>query len=60
MQSLCLLTFLYLVQEFYLKMHLKIMIEKFSVAHTHLYTRESLEYLFKKNNLKIIGEWCMD
>ena len=26
-------------------------------SHTHLYTRESLEYLFKKNNLKIIGEW---
>ena len=26
-------------------------------SHTHLYTKESLEYLFKKNNLKIIGEW---
>ena len=28
-----------------------------SNGHTHLYTKESLEYLFKKNNLKIIGEW---
>ena len=26
-------------------------------SHTHLYTKESLEYIFKKNNLKIIGEW---
>ncbi len=26
-------------------------------SHTHLYTKESLNYLFKKNNLKIIGEW---
>ena len=26
-------------------------------SHTHLYSKESLEYLFKKNNLKIIGEW---
>ena len=25
--------------------------------HTHLYTKESLNYLSKKNNLKIIGEW---
>ena len=25
--------------------------------HTHLYTKESLNYLFKKNKLKIIGEW---
>ena len=26
-------------------------------AHTHLYTKKSLYYLAKKNNLKIIGEW---
>ena len=25
--------------------------------HTHLYTKESLYYLFKRNKLKIIGEW---
>ena len=25
--------------------------------HTHLYTKESLNYLFKKNRLTIIGEW---
>ena len=25
--------------------------------HTHLYTKESLNYLAKKNNLKIVGEW---
>ena len=25
--------------------------------HTHLYTKKSLEYLAKKNKLKIIGEW---
>ena len=25
--------------------------------HTHLYTKDSLNYLFKKNKLKIIGEW---
>ena len=25
--------------------------------HTHLYTKESLEYIAKKNNFKIIGEW---
>ena len=29
-------------------------------SHTHLYTRESLEYLFKKNNLKIIENGGMD
>lgn len=26
-------------------------------AHTHLYTKKSLEYLAKKNNLEIIAEW---
>lgn len=26
-------------------------------AHTHLYTEKSLNYLAKKNNLNIIGEW---
>lgn len=26
-------------------------------GHTHLYTKKSLDYLAKKNNLKIIGEW---
>ena len=26
-------------------------------SHTHLYSKKSLEYLFKKNKLKIIGEW---
>jgi len=25
--------------------------------HTHLYTKESLDYFAKKNNLKIVGEW---
>ena len=25
--------------------------------HTHLYTHKSLEYIIKKKNLKIIGEW---
>jgi len=28
-----------------------------SAGHTHLYTKESLYYLAKKNKLKIIGEW---
>ena len=28
-----------------------------SEGHTHLYTKDSLYYLAKKNNLKIIGEW---
>jgi|TARA_B100001964_G_scaffold136595_1_gene150765 2-polyprenyl-3-methyl-5-hydroxy-6-metoxy-1,4-benzoquinol methylase len=28
-----------------------------SGGHTHLYTKESLYYLAKKNNLEIIGEW---
>ena len=28
-----------------------------SAGHTHLYTKESLNYLAKKNRLKIIGEW---
>ena len=28
-----------------------------SGGHTHLYTKESLYYLAKKNNLNIIGEW---
>lgn len=26
-------------------------------AHTHLYTEESLKYMFKKFKLKILGEW---
>jgi 2-polyprenyl-3-methyl-5-hydroxy-6-metoxy-1,4-benzoquinol methylase len=26
-------------------------------AHTHLYTKESLYFLFKKHNLRVIGEW---
>lgn len=26
-------------------------------SHTHLYTKESLEFLIKKKKLKIIGEW---
>ena len=26
-------------------------------AHTHLYTKESLYFLFKKHKLKVIGEW---
>jgi len=28
-----------------------------SGGHTHLYTKESLNYLAKKNNFKIIAEW---
>ena len=28
-----------------------------SGGHTHLYTEESLNYLAKKNKLKIIAEW---
>jgi hypothetical protein len=28
-----------------------------SAAHTHLYTEDSLNFLAKKNNLKIVGEW---
>ena len=28
-----------------------------SAGHTHLYTKNSLSFLAKKNNLKIIGEW---
>jgi hypothetical protein len=28
-----------------------------SAGHTHLYTKESLYYLAKKNKLKVIGEW---
>lgn len=28
-----------------------------SNGHTHLYTKKSLNYFAKKNNLKIIGEW---
>ena len=28
-----------------------------SAGHTHLYSKDSLNYLAKKNNLKIIGEW---
>lgn len=28
-----------------------------SNGHTHLYTKESLNYLAKKNHLKILGEW---
>jgi 2-polyprenyl-3-methyl-5-hydroxy-6-metoxy-1,4-benzoquinol methylase len=26
-------------------------------AHTHLYTKDSIKYLIKKNNFKILGEW---
>ena len=25
--------------------------------HTHMYTKESIYYIIKKNNLKIVGEW---
>ena len=28
-----------------------------SGGHTHLYTKKSINYLIKKNNLKIVGEW---
>jgi len=28
-----------------------------SNGHTHLYSKESLDYLAKKNNLEIVGEW---
>jgi len=28
-----------------------------SGVHTHLYTKESLNYILKKYNLKIVGEW---
>ena len=28
-----------------------------SGSHTHLYTKESLDYLIKKNKFKILGEW---
>ncbi len=28
-----------------------------SGSHTHLFTKESLNYLVKKNNFKILGEW---
>ena len=28
-----------------------------SGSHTHLYTKESLNFFAKKNNLKVIGEW---
>jgi len=35
----------------------KVYPRQLSGDHTHLYTKESLDYLAKKNNLKIIGEW---
>ena len=28
-----------------------------SGSHTHLYTKESIDYMVKKNNFKILGEW---
>tara|TARA_B100000965_G_scaffold406839_1_gene449451 strand:- start:19601 stop:20602 length:1002 start_codon:yes stop_codon:yes gene_type:complete len=28
-----------------------------SGSHTHLYTGESIDYMIKKNNFKILGEW---
>ena len=35
----------------------KVFPRQLSGAHTHLYTKESIYYLAKKHNLKIIGEW---
>lgn len=35
----------------------KVYPRQLSGAHTHLYTKESLQFFAKKYNLKIIGEW---